>query len=129
MTRRRQSQDRPCQLHEQAEGGRDCFGRSAKRPLTEREKPNSAPIRFSLRDGKELAMAGDGMSISTFDGLTGTPFAILDGHKAPVLALDYAAAGTLVSGSGRSDGQGLVALNPPLETGRSAGTEEKKPSR
>jgi WD40 repeat protein len=70
---------------------------AAKTAMTEREKPIRA-IRFS-RDGKELAIGGDATTISTFDGLTGTPWGILDGHKAPVLALDYAAAGTLVSGS------------------------------
>src|SRR5207302_8917141 len=50
-------------------------------------------------DGKELAVAGDGSSISTFDGLTGTPWAILDGHQGAVLALDYAGGRTLVSGA------------------------------
>lgn len=70
---------------------------AAKTAATEREKPIRA-IRFS-RDGKELAVAGDSTSISTFDGLTGAPFAILDGHKVAVLALDYAAGRTLVSGA------------------------------
>ena len=69
---------------------------AAKTAAAEREKPIRA-IRFS-RDGKELAVAGDGASISTFDGLTGAPWAILDGHQGAVLALDYAAGRTLVSG-------------------------------
>ncbi len=70
---------------------------AAKAAAAEREKPIRA-IRFS-RDGKELAIAGDGTSISTFDGLNGTPWAILDGHQGAVLALDYAAGHTLVSGA------------------------------
>jgi WD40 repeat protein len=70
---------------------------AAKTAMTEKEKPIRA-IRFS-RDGKELAMAGDATTISTFDGLTGAAWGILDGHKGPVLALDYAAGSTLVSGS------------------------------
>jgi WD40 repeat protein len=70
---------------------------AAKTAMTEREKPIRT-IKFS-RDGKELAFAGDNGSISTFDGLTGAPWGILDGHKGPVLALDFAAGQTLVSGS------------------------------
>ncbi|HEV3025780.1 MAG TPA: hypothetical protein VGX76_25075, partial [Pirellulales bacterium] len=70
---------------------------AAKAAAAEREKPIRA-IRFS-RDGKELAVAGDSASISTFDGLNGTPWAILDGHQGAVLALDYAGGHTLVSGA------------------------------
>ncbi len=97
---------------------------AAKTAMTEREKPIRA-IRFS-RDGKELAMAGDGMSISTFDGLTGTPFAILDGHKAPVLALDYAAAGTLVSGSADQTAKAW-SLNPPWKLAGVLGPKKEAP--
>jgi WD40 repeat protein len=70
---------------------------AAKAAAAEREKPIRA-IRFS-RDGKELAVAGDGASISTFDGLTGAPWAILNGHQGAVLALDYAAGRALISGA------------------------------
>ncbi|MBS0264343.1 MAG: hypothetical protein JSS02_20570 [Planctomycetes bacterium] len=70
---------------------------AAKAAATEREKPIRA-VRFS-RDGKELAVAGDNAIISTYDGVTGTAWNVLDGHKAQVLALDYGAGHTLVSGA------------------------------
>ncbi len=70
---------------------------AGKTAATEREKPIRA-VCFS-RDGKELAVAGDGGTISTFDGLTGAPWDVLDGHKGQVLALDFAAGRALVSGS------------------------------
>jgi len=97
---------------------------AAKTAMTEREKPIRT-IRFS-RDGKEVAMAGDAMSISTFDGLTGVPFAILDGHKAPVLALDYAAAGTLVSGAADQTAKAWT-LNPTWTLAGVLGPKKEAP--
>lgn len=70
---------------------------AAKTQAAEKEKPFRV-IRFS-RDGLELALAGDLPSISTFDGVTGAPFGILDGHAGPVLALAYGPGRSLVSGA------------------------------
>ena len=82
---------------------------AGKAAATASEKPIRA-IRFS-RDGKELALAGDGTSIFTFDGLTGTPWNVFDGHKGQVLALDYAAGRALVSGAGDQTAK-VWDLNP-----------------
>ncbi|MFN0055936.1 MAG: c-type cytochrome domain-containing protein [Planctomycetales bacterium] len=83
---------------------------TAKMQAAEKEKPLRS-IRFS-RDGKELAVAGDLPTISTFDGLTGAPFGVLDGHTGPVLSVAYAAGRALVSAAADQTTRAWD-LNPP----------------
>lgn len=71
---------------------------AGKAAALEREKPVRS-IAFSP-DGKQLAMAGDSFTVCTFDAVTGVPFAALDGHKAPVLSVAFAAGHKLVTGGG-----------------------------
>jgi WD40 repeat protein len=70
---------------------------AAKAAEAEKEKPLRA-ISFS-RDGREIAVAGDAGFVATFDGTTGAPLALEEGHTGPVTALAYAGARTLVTGA------------------------------
>jgi WD40 repeat protein len=83
---------------------------TAKAQAAEKEKPLRA-IRFS-RDGKELAVAGDMPTISTFDGTSGAPLGTLDGHTGPVLALAFGPGRSLVSGAADQTAK-VWNLNPP----------------
>ena len=70
---------------------------TAKIQATEKEKPFRS-ISFS-RNGKRLAVAGDSGTVSTFDGATGAPQGVLEGHTGPVLALAFGPGASLVSTS------------------------------
>lgn len=70
---------------------------TAKTQAAEKEKPLRA-IAFS-RNSKRLAVAGETGAISTFDGSTGAPQGVLEGHTGPVLALAFGPGHSLVSTS------------------------------
>jgi WD40 repeat protein len=97
---------------------------AAKTQATAKEKPFRA-IRFS-RDGKELAVTGDEPSISTFDGASGAPLGILDGHAGPVLALAYGPGRSLVSGSADQTAK-VWNLNPAWTLAAVLGPKKEAP--
>lgn len=97
---------------------------AARGAATAKEKPFRA-IRFS-RDGKELAVAGDEPSISTFDGTTGAPLGILDGHAGPVVALSYGPGRSLVSGAADKTAR-VWNLNPAWTLAAVLGPKKEAP--
>ena len=96
----------------------------AKAASTEREKPIRA-LSFS-RDGKELAIGGDGATVCTFDGTTGVPFEILDAQQGPVLALAFTSKRAVVSG-GTTQSAKLFDLNPPWVLAGVLGPKKETP--
>lgn len=97
---------------------------AAKTAATEKEKPLRA-ISFS-RDGREIAVAGDAGFVATFDGTTGLPLGLLEGHTAPVLSLAYGAGRSLVTGAADQTARAWD-LNPPWSLAGVLGPKKEAP--